>query len=139
MLYTVTLWSYDPLANLPPGVRTRDARDAWPSVAKWRAFLDGCSHDSSHKSHAVDDYVVRIAILRHVLRQHRHLGRQRRLHQFPAPDESGIAFSSLNSKRSGAFKSTADHLSLGILIVEAEALPYVLCLQREQAASTASS
>lgn len=28
---TVTLWSYDPLANLPPGVRTRDARDAWPS------------------------------------------------------------------------------------------------------------
>jgi len=134
---TVTLCSYEPLANLPPGVRTRDARDAWPE-AKWRAFLDGCSHDSSHKRHAVASDVVRIAILRHVLRESDSTAIWADsdvlcLHQFPAPDESGIAFSSLHSKRSGAFKSTTDHLSLGVLIVEAEALPFLdMCFARMQ-------
>jgi len=84
---SVTLWSYDPLANVPDGVRTRDARDAWP-MADWRTFLDGCDHGSVHKHHAIASDVVRIAIVRRVLRESDRtaiLGRQRRVVPAPVP------------------------------------------------------
>lgn len=140
----VTLWCYFSQLKLPPGISVRSAELIMPQ-AQFESLFNRVTTSKRHQQIAMASDFFRFFLLAFVLQESEETVAYvdcdtLALRPLPEPDASGLVFSSVPAKQTGAFAprhyQLADvglphHFSIGCLIVNRQGLPFIKAVVEE--------